>query len=158
MDKSYKDFADEIRRIGEHFLTHKKDVETEQHTKTAFIQPLIVALGYQLDNPQEVVPEPVADLKAKKGEKVDYVIKLGGNPILTIECKHWEYALDRHKAQLYRYYHNISAKFGVLTNGKDYEFFADLDKPNVMDNGPFFKFDITSIKEFQIEFLWKFSK
>lgn len=158
MNKSYKEFAAEIRKIREHFLTHKDNVKTEQHTKTAFIQPLIVALGYQLENPNEVVPEPVADLKAKKGEKVDYVIKWSGNPILTIECKHWEDPLNRHRAQLYRYYHNIRAKFGLLTNGKDYEFFADHEKLNIMDEEPFLKFDITTIKDYQVEFLWKFSK
>lgn len=158
MDKSTKAFIEEIKKIREHFLAHKDSVKTEQHTKTAFIQPLLAALGYQLENPKEVVPEPIADIGAKKGEKIDYAIYLNGKPIIIIECKHWEYDLDRHRTQLIRYYPNIKAKFAILTNGKNYEFFADHDDLNIMDKKPFFEFDITKIKESQIKVLEKFRK
>ena len=37
--------------------------------------PFIQILGYDIFNPTEVIPEFIADIGTKKGEKVDYVIK-----------------------------------------------------------------------------------
>jgi hypothetical protein len=39
--------------------------------------PFIAALGYDVFNPKEVVPEFVADVGIKKGEKVDYAVFRG---------------------------------------------------------------------------------
>jgi len=47
-------------------------LETEEGTKNALIMPLINALGYNVLDPHEVVPEFVADVRVKTGEKVDY--------------------------------------------------------------------------------------
>jgi len=45
---------------------------TEEATKNALIMPFINALGYNVFDPTEVVPEFTADVGTKKGEKVDY--------------------------------------------------------------------------------------
>jgi hypothetical protein len=50
------------------------------------------------------------------------------------------------------------AKFGILTNGINYRFYSDLVEPNKMDEKPFLEFNITDIKENQIEELKKFHK
>ncbi len=47
-------------------------LETEEATKNALVMPFIDALGYDIFNPKEVVPEFTADVGTKKGEKVDY--------------------------------------------------------------------------------------
>ena len=49
--------------------------------------PFIQALGYNVFNPMEVVPEFTADIGTKKHEKVDYAIMQDGNPIILIEVK-----------------------------------------------------------------------
>jgi hypothetical protein len=61
---------------------------TEEATKNALVMPFISALGYDVFNPQEVVPEFVADHGTKKGEKVDYAIMQNDDVIILIECKH----------------------------------------------------------------------
>src|SRR5690606_16921946 len=43
-------------------------------------------------------------------------------------------------------------------NGVEFKFFTDLNEPNKMDDKPFFFFDITEIKDNQIEELKKFHK
>jgi len=53
----------------------KDQIQTEEATKTAFVMPFIQILGYDIFNPTEVVPEFIADIGTKKGEKVDFVIK-----------------------------------------------------------------------------------
>lgn len=75
-----------------------------------------------------------------------------------IECKHWEENIDLHDNQLLRYFNVSKAKFGLLTNGIIYRFYTDLDKQNVMDKKPFLEFDITAMKDYQVEELKKFHK
>jgi hypothetical protein len=85
--------------------------------------PMLVALGYDIFNPDEVVPEYVCDAGTKKGEKIDYAIMKGDSPILLIECKHFAQNLEKHGNQLLRYFHVSDAKFGLLTNGIIYRFY-----------------------------------
>lgn len=152
------DFKDQIRIIGERVIKLKDQIQTEEATKNAFIMPFIQALGYDVFNPIEVVPEFVSDIGLKKGEKIDYAIFKDGNPTILIECKHWAQDLNIHDGQLLRYFHVSKAKFGLLTNGIIYRFYTDLVAPNKMDEKPFLEFNITDIKDNQIEELKKFHK
>lgn len=120
--------------------------------------PFIQILGYDIFNPTEVIPEFICDIGTKKGEKIDYVIKKDGVPILIIECKHWKENVDAHNSQLHRYYHVSKSRFGVLTNGHIYNFYADLEKPNIMDDKPFFTLDLSNLKDSNIKILEKFTK
>ena len=120
--------------------------------------PFIKALGYDVFNPLEVVPEFISDIGIKKGEKIDYAIFKDGVPTLLVECKHWAQNLNIHDGQLLRYFHVSKARFGLLTNGIVYKFYTDLVEPNKMDEKPFIEFDITEIKDNQIEEIKKFHK
>jgi len=118
-------------------------LETEEATKNALVMPFIAALGYDVFNPQEVVPEFVADVGLKKGEKVDYAIKKDGNVIILIECKKVQTNLcETEMSQLYRYFAVTRARLAILTNGLDYWFYSDLVEPNRMDERPFLKLDL----------------
>src|ERR1700754_3182778 len=153
------DFKTQIKLLGERFLVLKDQVLTEEATKNAFIMPFIKELGYDVFNPNEVTPELVADIGMKQGEKIDYAIMQNGEPIILIECKHHAAPLNVNNAsQLFRYFHTTKAKFSILTNGIEYKFYTDLVEPNKMDEKPFFAFNITDIKDNQIEELKKFHK
>ena len=136
----------------------KDKLMTEEATKNALIMPFLQALGYDVFNPLEVVPEMDCDINKKKGEKIDYAIIKDGEPIIVIECKHWQQDLDIHKAQLSRYFVATKAKFGILTNGIEYRVYTDLVNPNLMDEIPFLVFDIEHLRDSQIESIKKFSK
>lgn len=136
----------------------KDQINTEEATKNAFVMPFIQILGYDIFNPTEVIPEFICDIGTKKGEKVDYVIKNENEPILIIECKHWKENADAHNSQLHRYYHVSKARFGVLTNGHIYNFYADLEKPNIMDEKPFFTLDLSNLKDSSLKILENFTK
>lgn len=133
-------------------------IATEEATKNAFVMPFIQILGYDIFNPTEVIPEHVCDIGTKKGEKVDYVIKNNDEPIFIIECKHWKESADAHNSQLHRYYHVSKTRFGVLTNGIIYNFYTDLEKPNIMDEKPFFTINIEDLKDSSIKILESFTK
>ena len=79
------DFKDEIKILGERVLKHKDQTFTEEGTKNAFVMPFLMALGYDVFNPNEVVPEFIADIGIKKGEKIDYAIFLDGQCTILIE-------------------------------------------------------------------------
>lgn len=153
------DFKDQIKILGEKVGKLKSQVNTEEATKNAFIMPFIQELGYDVFNPFEVTPELVADIGIKQGEKIDYAIMQNGEPIILIECKHHAAPLNVNNAsQLFRYFHTTKAKFSILTNGIEYRFYTDLVETNKMDEKPFFAFNITDMKDNQIEELKKFHK
>lgn len=152
------DFKDSIKQLCERVDSIKENLQTEEATKNALIMPFINALGYDVFNPLEVVPEMTCDIGTKKGEKIDYAILSDGNPIILIECKHWKQDLNLHDNQLIRYFNVSNAKFGVLTNGIVYKFFTDLQEPNKMDSKPFLEVNLSNIKDSQIEELKKFHK
>jgi len=152
------DLKDHLKQINDKINKFKDSTQTEEATKNAFIMPFINALGYDIFNPQEVVPEFVADIGSKKGEKVDYAILKNSDPIILIECKHWKEDLDIHSTQLLRYFNTTKAKFAILTNGINYRFYTDLEEPNKMDEKPFLDINMLELKDTQIEELKKFHK
>lgn len=125
----------------------KSIIETEEATKTAFIIPFIsTVLGYDVSDPREVIPEYTADVGTKKGEKVDFAIKSGDDFRFLIECKKVGEPLSlNHANQLVRYFNITDTEFAILTNGEIYQFYAQLDAANRMDERPFMVLDLSSI-------------
>lgn len=153
------DFIDQIKLLSKRVEQIKDQLQTEEATKMSLIMPLFQALGYDVFNPLEFVPEYTADVGIKKGEKVDYaILNSNGEPTVLVEAKWCGESLEKHGHQLFRYFTTTKAKFGILTNGVEYRFFTDLDEPNKMDEKPFFIFDITNMKEQDINALKKFHK
>lgn len=151
------DFKDQLIQLSEKIAKQKDNIATEEATKTSFIMPMIAALGYDVFNPFEVVPEMDCDL-TKRGDKIDYAIMKDNTPILLIECKHCKQNLDLHSTQLAKYYVASNARFGVLTNGVEYRFYADLEKQNIMDVKPFLVVNMLDLSDIDIEQLKKFHK
>lgn len=151
---------EEVKQFSKSIDEKIDKVKTEEATKTAFILPFIrLVLGYDHTDPGEVVPEFIADVGKKKGEKVDYAIIINNKPIILMECKPVYADLDKeHAAQLRRYFTETEAKFGILTNGIIYKFYTDIEKVNLMDEKPFFELDLRDVKDNQILSLKQFTK
>ena len=77
-------FDEKISLLSEKIPSLMGHLETEEATKNALIMPFIAALGYDVFNPAEVIPEFVADHGTKKGEKVDYAIMQNNEVIMLI--------------------------------------------------------------------------
>lgn len=124
LDQTISELSDRVR-------SHSSTMITEEAVKTAVVLPFLNALGYEVFNPAEVIPQFTADAVGKKGEKVDYAICIDGNVRILIECKPITCFLEKaHLAQLFRYFTVTSAKFAILTNGRSFHFHTDLDEPN----------------------------
>jgi predicted type IV restriction endonuclease len=152
------DFKDQVKALAERVVKMKDQVQTEEATKNAFIMPFMQTLGYDVFNPMEVVPEYIADVGTKKGEKIDYAIMRDNVPVILIECKHWREKLEAHNNQIVRYFTVSKAKFAILTNGIRYRFYTDLVETNLMDEKPFLDIDMIDLRDNQIEELKKFHK
>jgi hypothetical protein len=152
------DLIDSLRQLATK-LKVADQLQTEEATKNAFVMPFINALGYNVFDPTEVVPEFIADVGTKRGEKVDYAIMSDGNPIILVECKRIGETLDHtHASQLYRYFSVTESRFGVLTDGVRYLFYSDLESPNKMDSLPFLEFNLASFGEDNVDQLKCFTK
>ena len=153
------DFIDRLRALSRSAHDRVPHTRTEEAAKTALVMPFLQVLGYDVFDPREVVPEYVADVGTKKGEKVDYAILKDGEPAVIIECKAVGVPLDAGKVtQLFRYFASTPARFGVLTDGMLYRFYSDFEKPNQMDEQPFLEFDLSEITDEDVRNLKRFTK
>ncbi|MBQ5557296.1 MAG: type I restriction enzyme HsdR N-terminal domain-containing protein [Aeriscardovia sp.] len=144
--------SDAIDRIGNRLRTQREAADNEETTKTAFILPFLRdVLGYNVENPFEVKPEYPANVGYNKGEKVDIAILNDDSehtPRILIEYKKLGPGSDlrrEHVAQLRQYFNTRpSARFGILTNGRVWQFYTDMDNDNVMDEEPYAVLNVLS--------------
>jgi hypothetical protein len=152
------DFVENIKVLAARVEQQKDSIVSEEACKNAFVMPFLNALGYDVFNPEIVVPEFTADVGIKKGEKVDYAIKRDGRITILVECKGCGSDLaQQHMSQLYRYFSVTDARFAILTNGQQYWFYSDLDAQNKMDQRPFFRFDLLDYRPPDLGELSKFT-
>lgn len=145
--------------LADRVRSHSSSMLTEEAVKTAVVLPFLSALGYDIFDPAEVVPEFTADAVGKKGEKVDYAICADGKVRILMECKPITTTLDKvHLAQLFRYFTVTSARFAILTNGRTFHFHTDLEEANKLDSRPFLTFDLSDIQPHLTAELRKFAK
>lgn len=150
---------EKLRILSDRIKSHSSAMLTEEAVKTAIVLPFLNALEYDVFNPSEVVPEFISDAVGKKGEKVDYALKVADEIRILVECKPITTNLEKvHLAQLYRYFSVTSAKFAILTNGRTFNFYTDLEAPNKLDEWPFLSFDLSDLQSHLITELKKFSK
>ncbi|MBH8564300.1 restriction endonuclease subunit R [Nostoc sp. CENA67] len=139
-------FTEDIAKLSEHVRNKADKGLNEQATKMALILPFLKAIGYDVFDASEVMPEYVADFATKQPgplKKVDFALAINGNVVMLLEAKACGQKAEAHDGQL-RYYFNslVATKVGIVTNGIVYRFFTDLRAVHVMDNEPFFTFNI----------------
>lgn len=154
------EYLESLNALALKIRQQASSIATEEATKNAFVMPFIKnVLGYDVFDPTEVVPEFICDVGTKKGEKIDYAILKDGQIQMLIECKKIGEPLNvNHASQLFRYFHVTTARISILTNGRVYKFFTDLDAPNKMDEKPFLELDLLDIDEHAAPELAKLTK
>jgi hypothetical protein len=154
------DIAERAQALALKIRKHKADIQTEEATKNAFVMPFIsTVLGYDVFNPSEVIPEFTADVGLKKGEKIDYAIVHDGVVQVLVEAKKINDPLTlENGSQLFRYFAATKARIAILTNGQTYQFYTDLDAPNLMDSKPYMVLDFVDIDPTLLPELAKLAK
>ncbi len=143
------EILEKLNALAEKIAKNKPLVKNEAHTRAEFVKPLLNILGY--DGIEVLVPEYNAGFD--KNDKADYAILSKGKPLAIVEIKHHSVDLDLKKpnsnpqGQLAGYFGACAkngCKFGILTNGLEYRFFSDTQKPNIMDSEPFMVLNLES--------------
>lgn len=123
------DFSQKITDLSQRSKHASKHALTEEATKTAVVLPFIQSLGFDVFNLEEVIPEFVADVGIKKGEKIDFAIKVDGKIAILVEVKPISMKLgDGQYSQLFRYFSTVEARLDILINGREVWFFQTLMK------------------------------
>ena len=110
----------------------------EIRTRTALVDPLLTALGWDTTNPAMVIPEYAAG-----GGTADYaLLKVtpdDGTPVIAfIEAKRLHEPLEPHRAQMLTYANMTGVKYAGLTNGDRWELYevfkeSPLHERRIMD-------------------------
>jgi hypothetical protein len=152
-------FKEDVADLAKRAISAQAVAQTEEATKNAIVMPFLRVLGFDVFDPTQIIPEYVADVGLKKGEKIDYACKIGDRIEYLVEAKSVSTNLrDAQYNQLFRYFHACDANIGILTNGLHIWFFTDLEAPNKMDATPFFKFDLLAYDDNDLKELEKFHK
>jgi hypothetical protein len=123
----------------------KEDEEyLEANTENVLLKPFVEIFGYNtqsLTDPNRAVAQHKVNSR-----RVDLALFKNNQISIVVECKGFNFNLN-HKNyinQLSEYFNNISPapKFGILTNGLQYKFYASFDNSNRLDDNICFEFDI----------------
>lgn len=148
-------FTEDIAKLSEQVRKRSDQVTGEEATKMALIVPFLSALGYDIYDPTEVMPEYVADFATRRSgqfEKVDYALAINGTIVMLVEAKARGQKAEAHDGQLSRYFNGLlKTKVAIVTNGIEYRFFTDLRDKNFMDKEPFFSFNVLQYEPKDIE-------
>lgn len=60
------DFIDQIKQFAKRVENLRENIQTEEATKTSIILPFLQLMGFDIFNPNEVVPEYTADVGIKR--------------------------------------------------------------------------------------------
>ncbi len=146
MSQELEEFRQRILAHAKQAVSRAPKVTNEATTNASLVQPFLVALGYDAGNPDEVSPEHHADFSDKYQNKVDYAILHRGVPVVALESKRVGAEMKDDRGQLRSYFNACATvKLGILTDGLKYEFYADSDKQNMMDETAFLRFDFETI-------------
>ena len=115
-----------IKELQKRFEKYSKSSLKEAHTRRIFIDPMLKALGWDVENPDEVDEEHTT----VDGKAVDYALRVDGKVVLLVEAKSLGDPLTDVKAitQVVGYASNEGVDWCVLTNGNTYRVYRSTEK------------------------------
>lgn len=128
----------------------------ETQTKESFINPLIIALGWDVSDFDEVKLEYKY---TKKATPVDYALLIDLTPKLYIEAKQFGSNLDDYKwiAQILTYSTMAGVKWSLLTDGNHYKLYNTTAEAR-LEEKLFYEWKITEITEENADKILNFLK
>ncbi len=120
-----------IKELQKRFEKYSKSSLKEAHTRRIFIDPMLKALGWDVENPDEVDEEHTT----VDGKAVDYALRVDGKVVLLAEAKSLGDPLTDVKAitQVVGYASNEGVDWCVLTNGNTYRVYRSTEKASAPD-------------------------
>lgn len=133
-------------------------LQHEEAVRTSLVFPFLQALGYDVFDPEQVTPDPLGEAGLPHRRRVDLLLRSQGRPAILLECRPFGADLgDLAATSLYWGFSSAGARIGVLTNGTRYHFHADQEQPGVLDDQPFFTFDLLTFQKGEWTALQRFA-
>jgi hypothetical protein len=111
-----------LKTVRKRIAKYKRTNLSEAATQTALINPVLGALGWSLEDPEQVRPQ----FRPDNTNPVDYALFLEGQakkPIALVEAKALDKKLDGFANQFMGYAAISGAPWVVLTNGDEYRIY-----------------------------------
>ena len=123
------DLTTTIEKLQDKIRTHRPYLSgNETATRQVLIDPLLLALGWDVSDPAQVALEYSAG-----GGRVDYALMPNDTPVAVIEAKRLGTSLEeREIMQALTYVHSDGIPYMVVTNGNDwrmYDVFTQQPQP-----------------------------
>jgi predicted type IV restriction endonuclease len=120
-------------------LKLKKEIHSydEQATKQGIILKILLILGWDVFDINEVYPEYVL-----KSQRVDYSLRINKKNKVFIEAKRISTELENHQEQLLKYSFRAGVSLAILTNGLSWWFYLPLMKEAWWEEKKFYTVDL----------------
>ncbi len=124
----FEELVQVIETLRGRIREHRQVLESnETRTRMALIDPLLRALGWDTENPAQVLPEYESG-SGKPGERADYALMGEGKPKAVIEAKKLRESLANHRGQMVNYANMAGIPYAGLTDGDTWEFYDVFDR------------------------------
>ena len=155
MDTRTTNMAD----LAERICARVASCTDEAKTKAYAIVPAFRAWGWDETDPQQVVPEVPFRLPGNPSPTwCDYAFMVDGQQAVLIEAKAYGKDLAGEYPQLHGYFGQSRSGLAILTDGRTWRFYSDLDFPNQLDHEPFRVIDMCNLREGDKDFLRAFRR
>jgi hypothetical protein len=112
-----RELLEAIERVRERIERHgSKLSQNEMLTRYALVDPILRALGWDTEDPEQVEPEP----RTETG-RPDYALKHDGKPIVMVEAKPLRSDLEKARGEGFRYCWQNKVPFYAITDGNVWE-------------------------------------
>ena len=115
-----------IELLRERVRLHGAELrENETRTRLVLIDPLLFALGWDVSDPEAVMPE----YKTKGGTQADYaLLRSDGRPAVIVEAKKLGAAKSSHHLQMLNYANMSGIEYAGLTDGDRWELYSVFER------------------------------
>lgn len=133
------DLTATIEKLQDKIRTHRPYLSgNETATRQVLIDPLLLALGWDVSDPAQVALEYSAG-----GGRVDYALMSNDTPVAVIEAKRLGTSLEEDEImQVLNYANSRGIPYMVLTNGDDWRMY-DVFAPQPIEERILMQFSIT---------------
>jgi len=117
------DIVELVNKLRSKIEKHRDLLQSnEALTRYALIDPLLRALGWDTEDPDQVEPE--SSTPTTDNDRADYVLKINGEKVAVVEAKKLGTRWDSGVVGKVLYYATtIGAKFAVITDGDKWEIY-----------------------------------
>jgi len=112
-----RELLEAIERVRERIKRHESQLrQNEMLTRYALVDPILRALGWDTEDPEQVEPEP----RTETG-RPDYALKHNGKPKVMVEVKPLGSDLEKARSEGFRYCWQNKVPFYAITDGDVWE-------------------------------------